>query len=183
MKYLRTILAITVAAAFLNAAESKKTAAPADKAAQAPYANDLGPSEIDVSKYTTEHQAAYKGALTKCSKCHSVARVLNSQFAELTAPELEVEKKTNPDAFKNTKVLQTEADTWKRYVKRMMAKPGCDIAAPEGKVIWQFLTYDGKQRKLGKNFPAWKAHRAKLLEQFKAKYPARYAELYADERK
>lgn len=174
----RSIIVIAASAACLNAAEPKKAAAPVDKAALAPFANDLGPADIDVSKYPAEHQKTYKELLPKCSKCHSVARVLNSQFVELSAPDLEAEKKTNPDILKDPALIQVEAEIWKRYVKRMMAKPGCDIAPPDGKAIWQFLAYDGKKRKTGKNFAAWKAQRLKLLEQFKSKYPERYAELY-----
>ncbi|HMU75562.1 MAG TPA: hypothetical protein PKD69_07320, partial [Elusimicrobiota bacterium] len=80
--------------------------------------------------------------------------------------------------FSNKNVWQVETDIWQRYVKRMMSKPGCDISDVEGKAVYRFLVYDSEQRKSGKNAAAWKTHREKLLADFKAKYPARYKELY-----
>ena len=62
----------------------------------------------------------------------------------------------------------------------MMSKPGCNIAPAEGKKIYQFLVYDGEKRKLGAAAAAWKAHRAKLVEELKTKKPARYEELKKD---
>ena len=80
--------------------------------------------------------------------------------------------------FASKNVWQPEADIWQRYVKRMMSKPGCEITEAEGKAVYQFLRYDSNQRKVGKNKASWKAHREKLLADFKAKYPERYKELY-----
>ena len=54
----------------------------------------------------------------------------------------------------------------------------CGITGEEGKAVWKFLVYDSNYRKLGANKATWKAHRAKLLSNFKIKYPARYQELY-----
>jgi mono/diheme cytochrome c family protein len=155
------------------------------KAMANPYANDLGPDTIDVSAYPAEHQAAYKNVLkVKCSKCHTAARPLNSQFFEpLGSKEEKVAKvaalqKSDPDMFTSKNVWQVEADIWQRYVKRMMAKPGCGITEAEGKSVYNFLRYDSAQRKAGKSKAAWKAHREKLLADFKVKYPERYKELY-----
>jgi hypothetical protein len=155
------------------------------KALANPYANDLGPDKIDVSGYPAEHQKAYKEVLqVKCAKCHTPSRPLNSQFfeplgsaAEKTA-KVAALKKSDPDMFAGNNVWQVEENIWQRYVKRMMAKPGCEISPEEGKAVYNFLRYDSNQRKVGKNKAAWKAHREKLLADFKVKFPAKYKELY-----
>lgn len=155
------------------------------KALASPYANDLGPATIDISAYPADMQKAYKEVLqVKCAKCHTPSRPLNSQFLEPmgSKPEKEAKiasmKKSDPDMFASKNVWQPEADIWQRYVKRMMSKPGCGITEAEGKAVYQFLRYDSNQRKTGKNKAAWKAHREKLLADFKVKYPERYKELY-----
>lgn len=84
-------------------------------------AYDKGPATIDVSKYPPEMQAAYKTFSSKCSKCHTIARAINCDFA-----------------------LDEE---WERYVKRMMRKPGSEISSAEGKQIFEFLAHDSKARK------------------------------------
>ena len=61
-------------------------------------AYDKGPAKIDVSKYPADMKANYKVFAIKCSKCHTIARAINCEFA------LE--------------------DEWERYVKRMMRKRG-----------------------------------------------------------
>ncbi|MCR4375441.1 MAG: photosystem P840 reaction-center cytochrome c-551, partial [Acidobacteria bacterium] len=84
-------------------------------------AYDKGPAKIDVSKYPADMQAGYKLFATRCSKCHTIARAINSEF-----------------------VLE---DEWERYVKRMMRKPGSGISANDGKIIYDFLAFDSKIRK------------------------------------
>jgi cytochrome c5 len=84
-------------------------------------AYDKGPATIDVSKYPADVQARYKVFAAKCTKCHTLARPINSEFAL--------------------------DDEWERYIKRMMRKPGSGIAAAEGKQIFEFLAYDSKIRK------------------------------------
>jgi cytochrome c5 len=84
-------------------------------------AYDKGPAKIDVSKYTPEMKGKYKVFAEKCSKCHTIARAINCEFAL--------------------------DDEWERYVKRMMNKGGTLITAAEGKQIYEFLTYDSKIRK------------------------------------
>lgn len=179
------VLALNGAARALAADAGSAFDAEKQKALANPYANDLGPGTIDVSSYPPEHQKAYKDVLlVKCAKCHTPSRPLNSQFFEPTGTKeeklakLEALKKSDPDMFKDKNVWQPEADIWQRYVKRMMAKPGCEISPAEGKAVWAFLVYDSNQRKVGKNKAAWKAHREKLLNEFKEKHPARYKELY-----
>ena len=111
-------------------------------------------AKIDVSKYPKDMQARYKVFANKCVKCHTLARPINCEFA-----------------------LDEE---WERYVKRMMNKPGCTVGKDDGKKIWAFLAHDSRARKTGANKAAWKAHREKLLSDFKAKYAKRYEELYAE---
>ena len=81
---------------------------------------DKGPDKIDVSGYPAEMQKAYKLFAGKCSKCHTIARPINTM---MTRPE------------------------WERYVKRMMHKPNSGISDKQGKEIFDFLVYDQVNRK------------------------------------
>ncbi len=161
------------------------------KALQNPYANDLGPAEVDVTSYPADIQKTYKELfLVKCQRCHQASRPLNSQFVEPSGPKeghqakIAEWKASHPEMFQDKLVWQIEGKSaagpgvWERYVKKMMAKPGCNIGPDEGKKIWQFLTYDSEKRKTGANAAAWAEHRRKLLADFKAKHPDRYRELY-----
>jgi len=84
-------------------------------------AYDKGPAKIDVSKYPPDMQARYKVLTVKCAKCHTIARVINCEFAL--------------------------DDEWERYIKRMMRKAGTLISPDEGKQIFEFVVYDSKIRK------------------------------------
>lgn len=81
---------------------------------------DKGPDKINVTSYPPEQQKAYKVFTTKCSKCHTIARPINTTM--------------------------TQAE-WERYVKRMMHKPNSGISDSQGKQIFEFLTYDEVNRK------------------------------------
>ena len=81
---------------------------------------DAGPDKIDVSAYPAPQQAAYKLFSTKCSKCHTIARPMNTMM---------------------------KRDEWERYVKRMMHKPNSGISDSQGKDIFDFLIYDQVERK------------------------------------
>ncbi len=156
MNIRRLLLALAIATTALHggpvwagAAEEKA------KALQSLYANDLGPDALSVEAlrgYPQEIRAGYEIMRVKCAKCHSSARPLNSEFSD--------------------------SKVWERYVKRMMAKPGCDILSVEGKSIWKFFVHDSKVRKTGDAEAKWAAHRKRLLTDFKQKYPARHHELY-----
>lgn len=149
-----------------------------EKALKHPYPNDLGPDKVDISKYPKDIQEGYKLMQAKCGTCHSPARVINSQFLELKEDEITAAKKNQPEMFKDKFVWQIESGIWQRYVRRMMAKPGCDISSDEGRKIWRFIAEDSKQRKTGTNAKSWEEHRKKLLKDFKEKYPERYKELF-----
>ena len=81
---------------------------------------DKGPDKIDVSAYPAPLQAAYKLFTAKCSKCHTIARPLNTMM---------------------------KRDEWERYVKRMMHKPNSGISDGQGKQIFDFMVYDQTERK------------------------------------
>ncbi len=81
---------------------------------------DKGPDKIDVSGYPAEMQKSYKLFASKCSKCHTIARPINTMMSR---PE------------------------WERYVKRMMHKPNSGISDKQGKEIFDFLVYDQTSRK------------------------------------
>ena len=80
---------------------------------------DKGPDKIDVSAYPAQ-QANYKLFATKCSKCHTIARPLNTMM---------------------------KRDEWERYVKRMMHKPNSGINDSQGKQIFDFMVFDQTERK------------------------------------
>jgi hypothetical protein len=190
MKRLSTLFVISHMVVFAGTLWAADPAAEAEKqkALANPYANDFGPAELPanvLSTYPKEHQDAYKNVLmTKCQKCHTASRPLNSQFFEVPGKKEQKDanlaklKSTQKELFSNKNVWMVEPDIWQRYVKRMMAKPGCDITPEEGKAVYRFLVYDSEQRKSGKNTAAWKTQREKLLADFKVKFPARYKELY-----
>ena len=81
---------------------------------------DKGPDKIDVAAYPPEMQKSYKVFAAKCSKCHTIARPINT--------------------------IMTRAE-WERYVKRMMHKPNSGISDKNGKEIFDFIIYDETERK------------------------------------
>jgi hypothetical protein len=161
------------------------------KALSNPYANDLGPDSLEgfpwvsTKDYPADVMAGYALLRSKCAQCHSAARPLNSQFVEPDGPKEEKAARAQkmlaePGVAGRPHVWQVEPDIWQRYVKRMMSKPGCGIQPDEGKKIWAFLCADSARRKTGKSAGAWKAHREKLLSDFKVQQPERHKELYGD---
>ena len=184
-----TTIWIALAIVWLGARAVAVEPSPSDEKSKAlanPYANDLGAGTIDVSEYPKDIQKGYALLSVKCAKCHTAARPLNSQFVEPTGANPDAQeaaisalKKDKPELFKDKKLWQIEAGIWKRYVKRMMSKPGCDIPKLEGKQIYEFLVYDSNHRKLN-DTKAWTDKRGKLLGEFKKDNPARYKEVYGD---
>jgi mono/diheme cytochrome c family protein len=164
------------------------------KAQRNPYADDFGPPAIDVSDYPTDFQSTYKDVfLVKCQRCHTAARPLNSPYLEPSGLKEEEQKriarwkKEQPEIFQDRLVWQigaaegAKAGIWEQYVKRMMAKPGCNIQPADGRRIWDFLRYDSERRKTGTKAAVWAEHRRKLLANFKSSHPDRYRELYETE--
>lgn len=182
-------LALLASGSYVVAGEAAKSAAELEKekAMKEPYANDLGPDKIDVSAYPKDAQEGYKVLQAKCTTCHTASRPLNSQFTETDGKDMGARDaaaaallKSDADIAKAKHVWQVEGGIWQRYVKRMSNKPGCTVTPDDGKKIWKFLSHDSRARKLGANKASWKAHREKLLADFKAKFPKRYEELYAE---
>lgn len=109
-KAILTVVLAAFSAPLLLQAQSSNVTLPQDK----------GPSTINVSNYPPAQQKAYKLFTSKCSKCHTIARPIN------------------------TTMTQQE---WERYVKRMMHKPNSGISDKQGKDIYEFLLYDQVSRK------------------------------------
>jgi cytochrome c5 len=107
---IRWITLASLGAALMAMAQSSNVSLPQDK----------GPNSINVSAYPPEQQKAYKVFSDKCSKCHTIARPINT--------------------------MMTTAE-WERYVKRMMHKPNSGISDTQGKTIFEFLSYDQTNRK------------------------------------
>ena len=103
---------------------------------------DKGPDKIDVSSYPPEMQKNYKLFSGKCSKCHTIARPINTT---MTRPE------------------------WERYVKRMMHKPNSGINENQGKQIFEFLMYDETERKAKNPKAFFKALTDEEIQKLKAK--------------
>ena len=80
---------------------------------------DKGPNFIDVSTYSSEMQENYKLFEQKCSRCHTLARAINSKFI---------------------------GEEWRRYVYKMMRKPGSGLTPNTAEPIIQFLIYDSEVR-------------------------------------
>jgi hypothetical protein len=87
-------------------------AAPTDQAPPDP--RDNGPGHIDVSKWPAEQQKRNPLFEAKCSKCHPLARTINSHF--------------------------TAAD-WKKYAKRMIRRPNSGINEEQAVELYQFLAF------------------------------------------
>ena len=110
---------------------------------------DSGPKTIDVAKYPADQKAGYKLFATKCSKCHTIARPINSDF-----------------------VLPAQ---WQRYIKRMMFKPNSQMSDTDGKKIYRFLVYDASVRKrdqLRKALASLSDEREEAITKIKSVNPA-----------
>ncbi|NNN05748.1 MAG: hypothetical protein HKL90_07590 [Elusimicrobia bacterium] len=83
---------------------------------------DNGPDSIDVSKYPKDQQENYKVFSEKCSRCHTLARPINTSVA---APE-----------------------DWKATVEKMRRKPRSGISDDAQKQIADFLIYNAGQKKV-----------------------------------
>ena len=81
---------------------------------------DNGPGFIDVSSYPPQMQETYKVFGQKCSRCHTLARPINSKFV---------------------------GEEWRKYVYKMMGKPGSGLTPKIADKIIPFLIYDAQVRK------------------------------------
>lgn len=113
------VFCLTLFWAGTSAASDKSS--PADTSQAGFKELEKGPKTIDVSKYPKGMQENYKIFEKACSKCHNLARPINSTYAL--------------------------PDEWERYIKRMKRKPGSGIGSKEAKAIYEFLVYDSQVRK------------------------------------
>lgn len=81
---------------------------------------DTGPDKIDVSTYTPEMQSSYKVFTKTCSKCHTLARPVNTSMT---------------------------ASYWAHYVGVMVDKSPKPISMEDARKIYEFLVYDQEARK------------------------------------
>lgn len=93
---------------------------------QKTYAADKGPSTLAVGDYPSKMQAYYKIYSQRCSKCHSLARSINTRMP----PE-----------------------KWRRYVRRMANREGSGIPPKDAKRIYLFLKYRERQLAAGGGTP------------------------------
>jgi hypothetical protein len=84
---------------------------------------DDGPDKIDVSSYPAEQQERYDIFRAKCSKCHPVARPINSRY---------------------------DVSDWKRYMKKMIRRPNSGINEEQAVEIFEFLKYYSGRQAAGK---------------------------------
>ena len=77
-------------------------------------ARDVGPDTIDVSSFPPEVREVYPLFQVKCSKCHSLARPINSSIS---------------------------GDEWKGYIKKMIRRPASGINEEVGQRIFGFLKF------------------------------------------
>jgi hypothetical protein len=84
-----------------------------------------GNVSIDSSGFPPEMRAAYRLMMRKCSKCHSIERVVVSAQTGICT--------VSRTAFSK--------ETTKAIVTRMYLKPESDMTRREALTIWKFLDY------------------------------------------
>ena len=97
-----------------------------DKQREALLYFDLGADQIDVTGYPKAQQENYKVFAAVCSRCHTLARPINSP-------------------------LVTRAD-WRRFIERMHVRSKIQsdktFTKEEAKTVVEFLAYDSDIRKI-----------------------------------
>ena len=83
------------------------------------YPADKGQNYVDVSGYPPQMREYYQLFANRCSRCHTLARPINSAFS---------------------------AEEWKKYVQHMMKKPGSGLTPKTAGQISEFLIYDAQVR-------------------------------------
>lgn len=115
----RTIVWIVVIGVILLVGFGMFFALRAPRTAAKTYPADKGPNYIDISEYPQKMQELYELFTRKCSRCHTVARPINSTFT----PE-----------------------EWRKYVHKMRQKPGSGLTFKTAEQIIEFLIYDAQHR-------------------------------------
>ena len=140
-------LAVVLAAAAPKTEEAARAAPFTDEQLDARFHYDLGPAEVDVSKYPERRRADYEVFKRTCSRCHTPARALNAPYVE--------------------------RGDWERFVRRMHLKADAtgrgSVSEAEARAAVDFLVFDARERKLRRKseFAAWDRELRKLFEDIK----------------
>lgn len=89
------------------------------------FYSDLGPEEVDVSEYPLMQRRNYRTFVAACSRCHGLARTVNSPLVSRA--------------------------WWEFYVMSMRARAGWsgrELTSEETAAVLDFLDYDGRERKV-----------------------------------
>jgi len=114
------IAALALAAALLaSSAEAQIPVGEAPADSFRVFDADLGPAWIDVNDYPDEYRQSYTLFAQRCSKCHTLARPINSTL---------------------------QGEEWIQYVNRMSRKPGSGISPKDAETIQAFLLFDSERR-------------------------------------
>lgn len=100
---------------------------------------DLGPDRIDVADYPPQQRTNYAVFADRCSRCHTLARPINSRISD--------------------------RETWSRYVHRMQNRPTCNLTDADVRAIVDFLAYHSAER--AHLWPGFDKHVAGLEARFR----------------
>ncbi len=114
------LLVACLVAAIVIAGAAALAANPALKVGGLVLPQDKGPDKVDVTDYPANIQQDYKVFERHCSKCHTLARPVNTSM---------------PAAY------------WASYLGGVMKKGGYGITLEEADKIYEFLAYDQAVRK------------------------------------
>jgi len=123
MKSTRWMLGGLAAALALVVVVGAPQTARSEDAKKKEFGADKGSATIDAATFPEDQQAYYKIFAQKCSKCHTLARPINTDM---------------------------KVSAWKRYVKKMMNKPDSGISPASGKKIYKFLKFWQKKKDAAK---------------------------------
>jgi hypothetical protein len=132
-----------------------------DKQLAADFPFDLGADSIDVTGYPKAQQENYAVFSSVCSRCHTLARPINSPFS-------------------------TRAD-WRRFIERMHVRSKIQsdktFTKEQAKTVVDFLAYDSQIRKIQKKaaFDAETERLKKLFAEVRAERSR--AQIESDEKK
>ncbi|MEK7765544.1 MAG: hypothetical protein AAB368_04840 [bacterium] len=100
---------------------------------------DLGPDRLDVADYPPPQRANYALFADRCSRCHTLARPINSRISD--------------------------RETWGRYVHRMRNRPTCNLTDADVRAIADFLAFHSAERV--RRWPGFDKHLAALDARFR----------------
>lgn len=146
---------------------------PAGAPAAAEFAEDIGPSVIDVSSYPKEHQETYHDIFLPAYALirGGPARAINSPLIEIDAAGEKALRRAQPELFADARLARVTPDGWRGEVFRVKNRPPCCGACPiltqqAARALWRFFVYDSLRRKTGPAAADWLAHRRRLIRLF-----------------